>query len=52
MVQLSKAHKRVTKYIKMVIGGPCDIGILYLNMRIEAKWEIYDMELKSQDFET
>ena len=36
----------------MFIPGPCDIGFLCSNMRIEANNASYDMELKIQDFET
>ena len=36
----------------MFISGSCDIGFLCSNMRIEANNASYDMELKSQDFET
>ena len=38
--------------MKMFIRGSCDIGFLFLNMRIEAYNANYDMELKYQDFET
>ena len=47
-----KAHKIVTRYIKMFIGGSCDMGFLCLNMRIKAKLAVYDMESKSQDSQT
>ena len=36
----------------MFIGASCDIIFLCLNMRIEAKGESYDMDLKNQDFES
>ena len=52
MPQLTKAYTRATNYIKMFIGASCDIIFLCLNMRIEAKGESYDMDLKNQDFES
>ena len=36
----------------MFIPGPCDIGFQCSNMQIEANNASYDMELKSQAFET
>ena len=36
----------------MFIPGPCDIGFLCSNIRIEANNVTYDMELKNRDFET
>ena len=36
----------------MFIPGSCDIGFLCSNMRIEANNASYDIELKTQDFET
>ena len=36
----------------MFIPGPCDIGFLCSNMRIEANNSTYDMELKNHDSET
>ena len=32
--------------------GSCDMGFLYLNMRIEANNASSDMKLENQDFET
>ena len=36
----------------MVIPGSCDIGFLCSNMRIEANYASFAIELKNQDFET
>ena len=36
----------------MFIPGPCDIGFLCSNMRIEANKACYDMEFKNQGFKT
>ena len=36
----------------MFIPGSCDIGFLCSNMRIEANYASFDIELKNQDFET
>ena len=36
----------------MFIPGPCDIGFLCSNMRIETNNTSYDIELENQDFET
>ena len=36
----------------MVIPGPCDIGLMCSNMRIEDNNASYDIDLKNQDFET
>ena len=44
--------RRARELIKMFIPGSCDIGFLCSNMRIEANYVRYDMELKNQDFET
>ena len=38
--------------MKMIIDGSCDIGFWCLNMRIEGKEVVYNIELKNQDFET
>ena len=38
--------------MKMYILGSCDIGVLCSSMRIEAKYAIYDIELRNHDFET
>ena len=36
----------------MFVPGSCDIGFFYSNMRVEANKASYDVELKTQDFET
>ena len=36
----------------MFIPGPCDIGFLCSNIRIDSNNATYNMELKNQDFET
>ena len=36
----------------MFLPGSCDIGFPCSNMRIEGNNASYDIELKSQDFET
>ena len=36
----------------MIIDGSCDIGFSCLNMQIEGKEVVYNMELENQDFET
>ena len=38
--------------MKMSIPSLCDIRFLCSNMGVEAKEAIYDMDLKSHDFET
>ena len=49
---LRRELRRARQYIKMFIPGPCDIGFLCSNMRIEANNATSNMELKNHDFET
>ena len=52
MLQLRNAHTRAHQYIKKFRAGSSDIGLLCLNMQIEAKGATYDMQSKKIDFET
>ena len=49
---LRREFRRARQYIRMFIPGPCDIGFLCSNMRIEANNASSDMEYENKDFET